>query len=61
METTHELLCLHKLFGAVKYHDHQTFYLNRYFVSERRDRVVNAPASYSGSPGFKFRPRDLLS
>jgi hypothetical protein len=29
--------------------------------TERRSRVVNAPASYSGSSGFKSRPGDRLS
>jgi hypothetical protein len=28
---------------------------------KRRLRVVNIPASYSGGPGFKSRPRDRLS
>jgi hypothetical protein len=29
--------------------------------TERRGRVVNTPASYSGGTGFKSRPRDRLS
>jgi hypothetical protein len=29
--------------------------------TERRDKVVNTPASYSGGPVFKSRPGDLLS
>jgi hypothetical protein len=29
-------------------------------VAERRGAVVNAPASYSGGPGFKSLPRDRL-
>jgi hypothetical protein len=29
--------------------------------TERRDRVVNTPASCSGGPGFKSRPGNLLS
>jgi hypothetical protein len=28
---------------------------------ERRDRVINTPASYLGVPGFKSRPGDRLS
>jgi hypothetical protein len=30
-------------------------------VTERRDRVVNTPALYSGGHGFKSRPGDRLS
>jgi hypothetical protein len=29
----------------------------RYIVTERRGRVVNTPTSYSGGPGFDYRPR----
>jgi hypothetical protein len=29
--------------------------------TERRGRVGNTPASYSGDPGFKSRPGELLS
>jgi hypothetical protein len=29
-------------------------------LTERRDRVVNTPASYSGGPGFKSLPGDRL-
>jgi hypothetical protein len=29
--------------------------------TERRDRMVNTPASYLGGPGFKSRPVDRLS
>jgi hypothetical protein len=29
--------------------------------TERRDPVVNIPASYAGDPGFKTRPGDRLS
>jgi hypothetical protein len=30
-------------------------------ASERLGRAVNTPASYSGDPGFKYRPDDRLS
>jgi hypothetical protein len=30
-------------------------------ATERRGRMVNTPASYSGFPGFKSRPGDRLS
>jgi hypothetical protein len=31
------------------------------YFTKRRDRVVNTPASYSGGPEFRSRPRDRLS
>jgi hypothetical protein len=31
------------------------------YVTERRGRVVNTPASYSGDQGFRSRPGDRLS
>jgi hypothetical protein len=34
---------------------------NAYFETERRCRVVNILASYSESPGFKYRPGDRPS
>jgi hypothetical protein len=39
------------------------FLLNNVLLSciERCGRVVSTPASYSGGPGFKSRPRDRLS
>jgi hypothetical protein len=40
----------------------QTFGGNSYeHITERCGRVVNTPASYFGSPGFKSRPTDRLS
>jgi hypothetical protein len=30
--------------------------LYRYIITERRGRVVNTPASYSGGPGFNIGP-----
>jgi hypothetical protein len=34
---------------------------NGHECTERRGRVVNTPASYSGGPGFKSQPGDQLS
>jgi hypothetical protein len=31
------------------------------FLTERRGQVIYSPASYSGGPGFVFRPIDRLS
>jgi hypothetical protein len=31
------------------------------YLTERLVRVVNTPASYSGGPGFKYRPGDRQS
>jgi hypothetical protein len=33
------------------------YHLPTVLQTERRGRVVSTPASYSGDPGFKYRPR----
>jgi hypothetical protein len=45
---TAALFCNYRLFS---------FYSS---LTEHRDRVVNAPVSYSGGPGFKSRPEGRL-
>jgi hypothetical protein len=46
-----------KAFYGVKKHIHNQLQNN----TERHGRVVNTPASYSGSPGFKSRSTERLS